>query len=92
MLQLCYHSSRCSLASCVNLPPSAGALPSPVCLLQVYECLKRFPWNLVEGDFVRAEARTGASDRRPLKKTDAVADGTVLRVFTNRKSHWQHKC
>ena len=59
--------------------------------LQVYECLKRAPWNLVAGDFVRAEARAGAGQRRPLKKTDVVADGTVLRVFTNKKSQWQRK-
>ena len=78
--------------------------------MDVYECLKRPPWGLVAGDFVRAEVRVlgaereegegagaggarggGLVERRPVKKTELVRNGTVLKVFTNRKAQWQSK-
>ena len=65
-----------------------------------FESLKRAPWQLLAGEFVRAEARTcsalsagaagvAAAERRPLRKTDVLLDGTVLKIFANRKAHWQ---
>ena len=90
------------LRDCMMLRPGST-------VMDVYECLKRPPWGLVAGDFVRAEmrvlsaareegegaggegARDGGVERRPLKKTELVRNGTVLKVFTNRKTQWQSK-
>jgi ribosome-binding ATPase YchF (GTP1/OBG family)/predicted esterase len=72
------------LRDCMMLRPGSS-------VFDVYEALKRPPWNLVAGDFVRAEARVAGGERRPLKKTELVVNGSVLKIFTNKKARWQNK-
>jgi hypothetical protein len=34
---------------------------------------------------------TNANDKKILKKTDVLVDGTIIKVYTNKKAQWQHK-
>jgi hypothetical protein len=62
----------------------------------VFWVLKRPPYALLEGDFVRAEARVlssteGSSKMRVVRKDEAVGPSNcVLLLQTNRKVSWQH--
>jgi ribosome-binding ATPase YchF (GTP1/OBG family) len=64
----------------------------------LYYTLKRPPWALVEGDYIRSDCRVMASasasgssvESRVLKKDEAVGwDNCVIRIMTNRKISWQ---
>jgi len=58
----------------------------------VYETMKRPPWQMISGDFIRAECRIDQEQRKLMKKTDVVNEGTcVLKIMTNKRSCWQRK-
>lgn len=60
----------------------------------VFWVLKRPPYALLEGDFVRAEARVLSADgkMRVVRKDEPVGPANcVLLLQTNRKVSWQHK-
>jgi hypothetical protein len=70
-------------------------------LADAYESLKRPPLAWLSGEYVRAELVTPAGGAggggggstsvqvRLLKKDEVVPHGGIVRIMTNRRSHWQ---
>eukprot|EP00051_Salpingoeca_urceolata_P014028 m.177793 g.177793 ORF g.177793 m.177793 type:complete len:881 (+) comp17971_c0_seq4:220-2862(+) len=54
----------------------------------LYLVLKR-DLCLVSGDFVRAESRDAAGNRKVLRKEDVLVQRQVVCIMTNKKSAWQ---
>ena len=91
------------LATCASLPLSDSSRGEVLahCLLMkpgssvhdVYTVLKRPPFQVLSGDYVRGECldcNKEPATTRPLRKTEVLtAETAVVKVMTNRKSHWQ---
>ena len=68
---------------CVLLRPGAT-------VEDFYAAMKRPPFKLCEGDYVRAECRTRDGAHALLKKTEVITEANcVIKLFTNRKVAWQ---
>ena len=70
-------------ADCILMRPAS-------LVIDLYHALSHPPYNAIQGDYVRAEARDEKGTRKLVRKDEMLTyENRVIRIMTNKKVSWQ---